>query len=250
MKTYLIDLDGTMYHGTAPIKGAREWIEQLHQQKIPYYFLTNNASRTPEENAKHMRDMGFNHISAEHFFNSAMAAVLYVKRHYKPGKVFMIGMNGLKEELIKHGFELVDHHADYVFVGMNRQADYALYSQALVNLVDGATLVGTNSDRILLSEQGVKIGNGSVVKMLEYASGQTSIPLGKPHLPFMEEAFNYLNLQPSDVVMVGDNLETDILCGINAHVQTILVTQGVHQETDIIRLGIYPDRVVEYLTDI
>jgi len=250
MKTYFIDLDGTMYKGTQPIEGAIDWINQLHQQQIPYYFLTNNASRTPQENAQHMLDIGFQHITPEHFFTSAMAAVLYVKRHYGVGKVFMIGKNGLQQELINQGFTLVDHHADYVFVGMNQAGDYHLYSQALVNLLSGAKLVGTNSDRILLSETGPKIGNGSVVKLLEYASGQTSMPLGKPQIAFMDEALFYLGLKPSEVIMVGDNLETDIQCGINAQVETILVLQGVHQQDDVERLQIYPNRIVNKITDI
>lgn len=250
MAVYLLDLDGTMYHGTNIIPEALEFLTKKKESGETCYFLTNNASRTPAENAEHMNNIGYRDIKPAEFYNSAMACVAYAKKYYPVKKVMAIGQNGLIEELRDAGFTLVEEGAELVMVGLNLQGNYELYSLALRNLLNKAKLLGTNEDRILLSESGTKLGNGSIIKMLEYASGQTAVITGKPHAYFLEAALAYWNLNKEDVIMVGDNLETDILCGINAGVQTVFVLGGVHNEKDIDRLDIRPDLIVHSLKEL
>jgi len=248
--TYLLDLDGTMYHGTKIIPAAKTLVNCLQEKRQAFYFLTNNASRTPQENAEHMHSIGFSGIESKQFFNAAMACISYLKQNFSERKVMMVGENGLAYELKRQGFVLVRNYADFVVVGLNRFADYQLYSLALQNLLDGAKLVATNADRLLLSQDGVNIGNGSVVKMLEYASNQQALITGKPETIFLQEALSYFNLDKQEVILVGDNLETDIQCGINSGVKTIFVLGGVHDIKDIERLKIVPDRIISSLSEL
>ena len=252
MKGYMIDLDGTMFHGKRIVEGAKEWIDSLIEKNVPFIFLTNNSSRTPEQATQHMLDMGFENIEPKHFYTSAIAAVSYVSSHYCERKAFYIGELGMKTALLEAGFTIVndtEELADFVFIGLNRQATYEMYSQAVKHLVHGAVLVGTNNDRILLSEKGVNVGNGSIVAMFEYVCGRESIKIGKPHQPILEEALKFMNVSKDEVILVGDNLETDIALGEKFGVETIFVLTGIHKREDIERLGIHPTYVVERMTD-
>jgi len=250
MAVFLFDLDGTMYHGTKIIPAAKKLIEYLLQSKQRFYFLTNNASRTPQENTQHMLDIGYDGIRADMFFNSAMACVSFARKNYQGKRVMMIGQSGLANELIKQNFQIVKEGADLVIVGLNQSGDYQLYSLALQNLLSGAVLLATNGDRVLLSEKGIMIGNGSVVRLLEYASGQNAVFTGKPSPIILDEALLYWDLTKEEVILVGDNLETDILCGLNSSVRTVFVLGGVHDISDMERLKIKPDRIVKNLTEL
>jgi 4-nitrophenyl phosphatase len=250
MKTLLLDLDGTMYRGTAAIQAGIDLINRLHQANVPYLFLTNNAMRTHRENADHMLAMGYKHIEPEQFFTSAMAAAMYAKEHYDQNRAFMIGAKGLEQALLEQGFEITEDDADFVFVGLDKKADYARYSKAIPLLMSGAVLIGTNPDRVLAKPDGFEMGNGSIVAMFEYAGNQSSPKIGKPHSPILEYCLKNYGLSKEDVVIVGDNLETDIALGCNEGVETIFVQSGVHHASDIEKLNIHPDHVIRSLDEI
>lgn len=249
-KVYLIDLDGTMYRGTKQIEGANVFIEELQKRGATFYFLTNNSKRTKKQNVEHMEQLGFKNIKEEQFFTSAMAATCYAKKHMKGNRAYYIGEDGLHEALLENGFEICEDDVDLVFVGLDNQATYEKYSKALGYLINGAKLIGTNDDRMLPQPDGFKIGNGSIVHMFEYASGQTSPKIGKPHDVILEEALAYLGCEKKDVVLIGDNLETDILLGVRNDIETVFVTSGVHQEEDMKRLDIHPTRIVHDLREL
>lgn len=250
-KCYLIDLDGTMYKGLELIEGAKVWLEWLQENKIPFLFLTNNSGRTPEQAAKHMQQVGYKNIKPDSFYTSAMAASdTMIRRFPNKKRAFMIGEEGLKQALLNNGYQLVQDQADFVFVGLDRQGCYEKYSLALRELMQGAILVGTNNDRILLSEQGVNCGNGSIVAMMEYASGQQAVKIGKPHESIIEGALAYLNRKKEEVILVGDNMETDILCGVQCGIETILVTTGVHSALQAQSYSFKPNHIIEDLREL
>ncbi len=250
MKTLCLDLDGTMYRGNQRMPGGKELMDALHERKQPYFFLTNNSKRTREQNARHMRKMGYTGIKAQDFFTSAMAAALYVKEHFTKRRAFVIGEDGLKEALLEQGFVLCEESCDFVFVGLNQQADYQTYSKAVNLLHQGAMLIGTNHDRMLAQSNGFALGNGSVVAMLEYASNQKSPCIGKPYAPILTEALAMYHLNKDEILMVGDNLETDIRLGLEQGVETVLVLGGVHDQEDVERLNIHPDHIIHDLREL
>ena len=187
-KTLIFDLDGTLYRGPQPIEAGIRAIRTCQKNGIPYLFLTNNSMRTPEENARHMNDMGYTNIKAEDFVNSAMAAARYAKDLNMGNKAWMIGQAGMRQALLDEGFEITDENPDFVFIGLDKTATYADYSKALGLLLNGAKLIGTNMDRILAKPGGFEVGNGSVVTLFEYASNQKSPDIAKPHAPILNTA--------------------------------------------------------------
>lgn len=249
-KTYLIDLDGTMYRGSQIIEGAKEFIDALLKNDESFVFLTNNAKRTKRQNVEHMERMGFTGIREDHFFTSSMAAARYAAAHYEGRNAWYIGQDGLKEALVDAGFTIAEENVDLVFVGLDTEGTYNKYSKALDFLLHGAKLIGTNNDRLLAQPGGFAVGNGSIVAMFEYATGQASPKIGKPHAPILEEALKYFQLRREDAVILGDNLETDILLGVENHVDTIFVTSGVHQREDVEKLNIHPTQTIDDLREL
>ncbi len=249
-KVYLIDLDGTMYRGTQIIESAKLFLDWCLEKGKSFLFLTNNSCRTPQQAADHMLRMGYRGIRPEHFYTSAMAAADTVAKRSAKRRAWYIGEEGMREALVKKGFILDSNHPDFLFVGLNRQAGYPQYSEAIRLVLNGAQLIGTNNDRILLSETGANVGNGSVVALFEYCTSVSAMKIGKPYAPILEGALQFLQKQAKDAVMIGDNLETDILCGIRGGVETVLVTTGVHRKEDIERLQIFPDHVVSGLDEL
>ena len=250
MKTFLLDLDGTMYRGTQRIETARIFLETLQAHKIPFIFLTNNAMRTREENVIHMERMGYSNIRPESFFNSAMAAAKFARKNYTERKAFYIGGQGLQQALEEEGFIITEDRPDFVFVGLDKNKDYHDYSHALSFLLDGAKLIGTNDDRLLAKPEGFEIGNGSIVAMFEYATGKQSPKIGKPNAPILDLCLEQFGLNKEDVVLIGDNLETDISLGYNHGVETVFVETGVHKREDIEKSEVRPNHIVKDLTEI
>ncbi len=249
MKTLIFDLDGTMYRGTQIIETAKQFLDVCIQKNIPFIFLTNNSMRTQEENVAHMEQMGYQNIKPSLFYNSAMASVQYVLDMDGPSTAFYIGKAGMRQALLDGGFTITQDHPKYVFVGLNKDLSYKEYSQALTYVLDGATLIGTNKDRILAKPGGFEMGNGSIVAMFEYATQQTSPDIAKPHPRMLKYCLQHFRLQKDEVILVGDNLETDILLGSRCGVETIFVQTGVHQKEDVDRLQIYPTHIVQNLME-
>lgn len=247
---YLIDLDGTLYSGSVLIDGAIDFITYLQKEQLPFVLLTNNASRTKKQNVEHITSLGFKDIKEENFYTSAMAACKYVAMNYKERKASFVGMDGLQEALLDNGFLIVEDQPDFVFVGLHKEGTYQMYSQALTHLLQGARLVGTNHDRVLPHNGVYQLGNGSIVTMLEYASNQTSLKIGKPYAPIIEMLCLDYHVKAEDCIMIGDNLETDILLGRYTTVKTIFVTSGVHTLKDCERLDINPDYCITNLREL
>ena len=250
MKTYIIDLDGTMYSGSKNIDGAREFIDYLQSKNLPYIFLTNNATRTKKQAKEHMLNLGFKNIKEEDFFTSAMATAKFITKNYLGKKCFMLGESGLEEALKEWNFDIVQENANFVVIGLDRNATYKKYSDALHNILTGAKFIATNPDRLLANNGTFDIGNGAVIDMLEYASGIEAIKIGKPYQIILDILLEEKNLKKEDIILLGDNLETDIKLGYEADVETIMVCSGVHSEKDIARLKVYPSKVVKNLKEL
>ncbi len=249
-KTLFIDLDGTVYRGKHRIESAYQFICYLQQEQIPFYFLTNNAMRTHKQNADKLRNMGYENIDEKQFFTSAMAAASYVFKHSDKRKAFCLGESGLREALIESGYKLCENHAEIIFVGLDSYADYHLYSKVYQMLQQGADFVGTNPDRRIPDGDKYQIGNGAIIKMLEYASEKKCLMIGKPNRPMFEELLEYANIKKEECLIVGDNLETDITFGNLNGVDTVFVTTGVHTKVDQETLQIHATYCVDSLMEL
>lgn len=245
---YFIDLDGTMYKGTEPIKEAPGFVENLRNSKIPYLFLTNNSTSTPEEVAERLNKRFNIPAQAEDIYTSALATADYVSG-LKGDRVFVVGEKGLKQALTDVGCQLVEEDIDHVVVGLDRHLTYDKCEIASLAILSGATFVATNKDTNIPTERGMSPGAGSVIAMIEKASHTEPVFVGKPEKIMMASALNKLNLTKDDVLMVGDNYETDIMAGINSHIDTLLVLTGFTKREDLKSQEIQPTYVIKTLDE-
>jgi HAD superfamily hydrolase (TIGR01457 family) len=246
---YILDLDGVVYHGRVVIPGACESIDRLRSSGTRVLFLTNNATRTREDIASRLKDMGIP-CSAGDVISSAYATSVYIKEKYGSSTIYPVGEQGLVEELKRAGHTINELDADHVVTGLDREFTYEKLTRALELLMNGAGFIATNTDAMLPTEHGFLPGAGSMVAAIQAASGVEPDVVGKPNKPIMDVLLKEYGLKSEECVMVGDRLETDILAGIRAGMHTVLVLTGASGIGDIGSSGIRPDTVLDSIADL
>lgn len=251
-KGYLLDLDGTIYLGDEVIPAGKRFIERLQEKQIPYLLVTNNSSRLPEQVSERLATQFDIHVPASHVYTSSMATADYLDELNHGKKVYAIGQDGLKKYLTSRGYTLVTSHEDqpdYVVVGLDQSVTYEKFVEATLSIRNGATFIGTNPDRNIPTHEGLLPSAGPNIAFLESATNQKATIIGKPEAIMMDAAVKHLGLNKDEVVMVGDNYETDIQAGLKNNIPALLVLSGFTQKEDLPHLEKQPDYVVESLDD-
>lgn len=246
---YLIDLDGTIYRGSEPIPAGRRFVEQLQARQIPFLFLTNNTTKTPETVANRLANEFSIHVGPETVYTATLATIDYLNDANKGKKVYVIGEPGLIEPILAAGYVWEEETPDYVVVGLDTDVTYEKFVVATLAIQKGATFIGTNPDKNIPTERGLLPGAGSVIAMIEVSTQQKAIYIGKPEAIIMEKAVETLGMEKANVLMVGDNYTTDILAGINNGIDTLLVLSGFTQKADVPTLPVPPTYLVGSLDE-
>jgi 4-nitrophenyl phosphatase len=227
----LFDLDGTLYRGNEPIPGAGQLITKLQLRGVPCLFVTNNSTRTTREVAEHLHVMG---IPAEErmIVTSALAAAYYVQVNYPGVRTFVIGEHGLRMALLDQGIPLIeddnsDEIAGLVVQGLDRELTYARMNVALNHLLNGATFVQTNPDRLLPVDEGFLLGAGSIGAALQAASSREPIIIGKPSSIMMNYTLELAGTPAERAWVIGDNPYTDLAAAEQVGCPSILVLTGL-----------------------
>lgn len=245
---YLIDLDGTMYRGTESIPEAVEFVTRLKQKGIPYLFVTNNSSKSPEEVADYLNHFG---IDAEEkdVFTTSMATVEYLYANHPETSIYVIGEEGLTSALRKKGFRFDERKPGAVVIGIDREITYDKLAKACLAVRDGALFISTNGDVALPTEKGLMPGNGAITSVISVSTQIDPIFIGKPHSIIMEQALKALGTPKEKTLMIGDNYDTDILAGINFEMDTLLVHTGVTTKEMLEEKKHRPTFVLDSLAD-
>ena len=246
---YLIDLDGTIYRGSEPIPAGRRFVEQLQARQIPFLFLTNNTTKTPETVANRLANEFSIHVGPETVYTATLATIDYLNDANKGKKVYVIGEPGLIEPILAAGYVWEEETPDYVVVGLDTDVTYEKFVVATLAIQKGATFIGTNPDKNIPTERGLLPGAGSVIAMIEASTQQKAIYIGKTEAIIMEKAVETLGMEKANVLMVGDNYTTDILAGINNGIDTLLVLSGFTQKADVPTLPVPPTYLVDSLDE-
>ncbi|MDG0821638.1 MAG: TIGR01457 family HAD-type hydrolase [Staphylococcus equorum] len=249
-KAYLIDLDGTMYKGNETIDGATQFIEYLNQQQIPHLYVTNNSTKEPEEVASKLHTMGID-AKADEVVTSALATAEYISEASPGATVYMLGGSGLEKALTSHGLILKDDEfVDYVVIGLDEAVTYEKLTTATLGVRNGAKFISTNQDVSIPKERGFLPGNGAITSVVTVSTGVQPTFIGKPEPIIMKKALEILDLERSEVAMVGDLYDTDILSGINVGIDTIHVQTGVTTKEQIVLKEIPPTYTFKDLNEV
>lgn len=224
---FLIDLDGTLYHGERRVPGADELIAALNERGIPFLFLTNNSSASQDTVAQRLNNMGIP-AKREQVCTSSMAAAAYIAQRKPGASVAIFGEAGLRGAAAAAGLSEFagdprQGRPDYVIQGIDREFSYMKLAQAGRWILGGSEFVLTNPDLLLPSESGLMPGAGTLGASLEAMTGVKPTVIGKPSPILMNFAFDLLGVEAADVTVIGDNMMTDIKAGAQSGCRSLLL---------------------------
>ena len=250
LRHLLIDMDGVLWRGEAPLPGLQAFFAFLRDQNIDYTLATNNASRTPDQYAEKLA--GFDvQVPEANILTSSLVVAAYLRDVAPAGApVYAIGEEGLVRALEDQGFVVTDEDADYVVVGWDRTLTYQKLTTAVLLSHHGAAFVGTNPDVTYPTEEGPAPGNGAILAAIEAATKVEPIVTGKPEPRMYEEALRRMGAAPETTAMIGDRIDTDIAGAARAGLGTILTLSGITTRDDLKTSAVKPDLVCEHLADL
>ncbi|MFE3028318.1 HAD-IIA family hydrolase [Nocardia tengchongensis] len=229
----LLDLDGTLFRGHERIPGAPEALSAGDAQRLMY--VTNNASRSADAVALHLRELGFDAHEDEVVTSAQAAARLLAQRIPAGSTVLVVGTDDLMSEVENVGLQAIRRFdgalPSAVVQGHSPQTGWPDLAEAAYALRSGALWVAANTDATLPTERGLAPGNGSMVAALRHASGLEPIVAGKPYAPLMEDALE--RARTRDALVVGDRLDTDIDGAHATGLESFMVLTGVSTLEDL-----------------
>jgi NagD protein len=226
IRSYLMDMDGVLVQEEHAIPGAEEFVAQLRAREIPFLVLTNNSIYTPRDLSARLRASGID-IGEQNIWTSALATARFLDDQRPGGSAFVIGEAGLTTALHNAGYTLSEASPDYVVLGETRTYSFERITQAIRLVESGARFIATNPDPTGPTVNGPVPATGSVAALITRATGIEPYFVGKPNPLMMRSALNAIDAHSETSAMIGDRMDTDIISGLEAGMETILVLSGV-----------------------
>jgi 4-nitrophenyl phosphatase len=247
IRALVIDADGVLWHGRNPLPGVPAFFDFLRAHEIRFIIATNNSARPGSEIVERLAHFGVT-ITENQVLTSAEATALFLPRVIpRGGRVFLIGGEGLANELTRAGFQLVEENAVAVVVGLDTHLTYQKLKRATIEIRRGAKFIGSNADKTYPSDEGLVPGSGAIIAALETATDVAPSIIGKPERAMFDIAIEKLNAPREFVAMLGDRLDTDIEGAQRAGLHSILVLTGVATRESLEHSDIQPDMIAENL---
>ncbi|MGA8115463.1 MAG: HAD-IIA family hydrolase [Actinocatenispora sp.] len=246
---WLTDMDGVLVHEGAPVPGADEFIARLRESGKRYLVLTNDSRSTPRDAQARLGRIGIG-VPEEAIWTSALATAQFLDDQRPGGSAYVIGEAGLTTALYQAGYVLSDHEPDYVVLGETRTYSFEAITRAIRLVAAGSRFIATNPDPTGPSREGSLPATGSVAALISKATGVEPYFVGKPNPMMMRSALNTVQAHSETTIMIGDRMDTDILCGMEAGLETILVLTGITRREEVDRFPYRPSRVVDSIADL
>ncbi len=239
----MCDMDGVLVHEGTLVPGAERFVAALRRAGRRFLVLTNNSMYTPRDLAARLSATGLQ-IPVASLWTSALATAHFLDSQRPGGTAFVIGEAGLTTALHDIGYVLTDRAPDFVVLGETRTYSFEAITMAIRLIDAGARFIATNPDAVGPSADGSLPATGSVAALIQHATDVAPYFVGKPNPLMMREGLNTLGAHSETTVMVGDRMDTDVVAGIEAGLETILVLSGVTTASDVDRFPYRPSRVV------
>lgn len=245
IKAVILDLDGTVYLGDKAVEGAASFVDFLRTIRLKVLFVTNRANRLPETIACQLNGMGISCSEADILTSSQATADCL-----EPSSAYTIGEDGLERALLDRGFTLTDKNVRYVIVSYDRSFNYDKLSTACNLIFNGAEFIATNPDKSLPLDGFLQPGTGAIVAAVAAGSGRNPRIIGKPEPLILESAARKLGIHPSDILALGDNVETDIPSAVRAGMKSAVILTGISSRKDLEKSSLKPDYTVSTYSDL
>ncbi len=249
IRSWLMDMDGVLVREDQAIPGAERFLARLRERGAPFLVLTNNSIYTPRDLAARLAASGLE-VPEEAIWTSALATARLLEDQRPGGSAFVIGESGLTTALHGAGYTLTDREPAYVVLGETRTYSFERITRAIRLIDGGARFIATNPDPTGPSAAGLVPATGSVAALISRATGVDPYFVGKPNPLMMRSALNRIDAHSETAAMIGDRMDTDIVSGLEAGMETILVLTGVTTREAAGRFPYRASRIVESVADL
>jgi NagD protein len=249
IRSWLMDMDGVLVREEQPIPGADRFLARLRELGAPFLLLTNNSIYTPRDLAARLAASGLE-VPEAAIWTSALATARFLRDQRPGGSAFVIGEAGLTTALHDAGYTLTERSPDYVVLGETRTYSFERITHAIRLIAAGARFIATNPDATGPSIDGPLPATGSVAALISRATGVEPYFVGKPNPLMMRSALNAIDAHSETTAMIGDRMDTDIISGLEAGMETILVLTGVTTRKEAERHPYRASRIVETVADL
>ncbi len=236
IKALVLDMDGVLWKGDAPIGDLAEIFVRVRAQGLKFVFATNNGTRTVDQYVNRMKGFGVEVEPWQVITSSQGAAHMVAQKFPRGSKFFVIGEDGLRQSLEEKGFEVlpVERAAEgqALVMGIERSITFQKMVEATLLVQNGAPFYATNPDKTFPTPRGEIPGAGAWLSVVITATKVEPIVAGKPSPHLMEIALERLGTTKAETLVVGDRLETDIAAGQAVGCPTALVLSGVSKREE------------------
>lgn len=241
IQALVLDMDGVLWRSDQPIGDLPAVFSKIKQLGCKVVLATNNSTLSAQQYLEKLAGFGVI-LEAWQIINSSAATAHYLHEQYpQGGPVFVIGEEGLLDALNKQGFYHEERAPQVVVAGMDRQLTYAKLTKGALFIRAGVPFVGTNADRTFPTPIGLVPGAGAILAALETATDIKPFVVGKPAPEMYRVALQRLGTSPSQTLVVGDRLETDIAGAQALGCYTGLVLSGVSSQEQAMAWRPAPD---------
>ncbi|MBP2132539.1 HAD superfamily hydrolase (TIGR01458 family) [Methanomicrobium sp. W14] len=245
----LFDLDGVFYVRDNLIKGALEAVEVLTEAKIPFRCLSNTTRKSSASVAEKLESLGFS-IPGSHIITPAVAASEMLSSQGVRKCFFMITGN-VSDDFLSKGIVHDEENPEAVVAGdAGDNFNYGSLNKAFRLLNRGIPFYALEKDKYWMDSDGLSLSAGPFVKGLEYASGVEAVLVGKPSPDYFNAALASMEKKPEDVMMIGDDINTDVGGSQNAGMKGVLVKTGKFSGDRFLKSGVTPDGIIDSVADL
>lgn len=248
-KGFICDMDGVIYHGSKLLPGAKSFVSWLKKEKKEFLFLTNNSSKTRKELQIKLSGLGID-VEEKHFYTSALATASFLRKQCPGGSAYVIGDAGLTNAMYNVGFSMNNTNPDYVVLGETRTYNYEMMEKATQLVLAGAKLIGCNFDTTGPVDTGIAPATRALISPIEMATGKKAYFVGKPNPLMMRHGLSLLGVDYNDAAIIGDRMDTDIVAGIEASIDTVLVLSGVTSKESMLDFSYMPKYILDGVGDV
>ncbi len=245
-KLYLLDMDGTLYIDNSLFDGVKDFLTYIRENGGRYVFLTNNSSRGADKYIEKLRGMGIETNRGDYLTSVDVTSDYLRAKNYK--KIYVFGTDSFKKQLAEDGHSVTDEISDDIdclVMGFDTELTFKKLEDACILLKREIAYIATNPDWVCPTWYGYVPDCGSVAEMLYRATGKRPLFMGKPQKNIVDLAVKKYGFEKEETVIIGDRVYTDIMCGKNAGIDSVLVLSGEGTTEDLKTYDVTPAYVTK-----
>ncbi|MFD8412131.1 TIGR01458 family HAD-type hydrolase [Streptomyces sp. NPDC059650] len=249
IRAVLVDIDGVLTVSWKALPGAVAAVRRLRASGLGLVLLTNTTSRTRASIAARLSDLGFPVVEQD-VLTAPAATAAYLSEHFPGARCVLLNSGDVRDDL--PGATFVDEgEADVVVLGgAGPEFDYQALNRIFGHLQRGARLVSMHRNLYWRTEGGLDLDTGAFLEGLEKAARTRAEVTGKPAPAFFESALAQLGADPAETLMIGDDIETDVLAAQRCGITGVLVKTGKYAPETHHGASGTPDHVLDSFADL